>query len=71
MEMITGFGDTEAIVTLWSQGCGGALEACLKGIKKNEVGGEGECNSGSSLEMLHCILEPRAVMVARSSCPAP
>ena len=70
MEEITGFGGTEAIVTLWSQGCGGALEACLKGIKKDKVGG-GECTSGSSLEMLHCKLEQRAVMVARSSCPVP
>lgn len=71
MEEITGFGGTEAIVTLWSQGCGGALEACLKGIKKDEVGGGGERTSGSSLEMLHCKLEQRAVMVDRSSCPVP
>lgn len=26
---------------MWSQGCGGALEACLKGIKRDEVGGGG------------------------------
>lgn len=40
MEEITGFGDTEAIVTAMVSGmCAEALEACLKGIKKDEVGG--------------------------------
>lgn len=27
--------------------------------------------TGSSLEMIHCKLEQRAVTVARNSCPAP
>lgn len=69
--MITGFGDIEATGDLVVSGAWWRIGSMFGRDRKENVGGGGDHNSGSSLEMLHCKLEQRAATAARSSLPCP